>query len=384
MVEKGTYGCAGARFLPSPMTLLAALLAAIGLAAGDARAAVDVAAKVKVELVARPGSASGAAEDFSVRDGAVLRSGDGVQLRLHSDSNAYVYIIAYGSSNTAVLLRPFSATGDGALIRRGREEIIPEAGVFLPLDGREGRETLFTIISDVPLPGIPDLLPRMEAHGGDLTAITTTIEATYPLAGRLTFKHIAATPLVGVAATVPRALAPPATTSPTATTKTADGNPSPVVGASLLPPASSGWSVPSTQDFGTSGATSAGTAPAPAAAGASAGSGKPASVSPVAAETTPDAAGNAQASEASLAPVSPALREAREAAGMDAHQFRGILATLPGNSQAAVPDMLRKPFEEQGVLSAEGSRIRAFQRADLESDASWPRDAGGSRKSLQN
>lgn len=384
MVEKGTYGCAGARFLPLPMTLLAALLAAFGLAAGDVRAAVDLAAKVRVELVARPGSASGAAQDFSVRDGAVLRSGDGVQLRLHSDSDAYVYIIAYGSSNTAVLLRPFSATGDGALMRRGRGEIIPAAGVFLPLDGREGRETLFTIISDVPLSGIPDLLPRMEAHGGDLTAITTMIEATFPLAGRLTFKHIAATPLVGVAATVPRAPASPETTSPTATTKTADGNPSPVVGASLLPPASSGWSVPSSQGFGTSDATTAGAAPAPAAAGASAGSGKSASASPVAAETTPGAAGNAQASEASIAPVSPALREAREAAGMDAHQFRGILATLPDNSQAAVPDTLRKPFEEQGVLSAEGSRIRALERAELESDASWPRDAGGSRKNLQN
>ncbi len=377
--EKGTYGQAGARILPVLMILTAALLPAIGLPAGDARAAA-VAAKVKVELVARPGSASGAAQDFSVRDGGVLRSGDGVQLRLQSDTDAYVYIIAYGSSNTAVLLRPFSATGDDALIRRGQEEIIPEAGVFLPLDGREGRETLFTIISDDPLLGIPDLLPRIEAHGGDLSAITTMIEADYPLAGRLTFKHIGATPLVGVAPTVPRAS--PETSSPTAKTETTDGNPPLVAGATLLPPASSGWSVPSTRGFGTSEAATAGAAPA--AASASAGSGKPTSAPPVAAETTPGDAGKVPVSQASPIPVSSALREAREAAGIDEHQFRGILATLPDSGRAAVPESLRKPFQEQGVLSAEGSRIRALDRAGLESDTSWPSDNGGSPENLQN
>jgi hypothetical protein len=365
------------------MTILAALPAAIGLPAGDARAAVDLAAKVKVELVARPGPASGPAQDFSVRDGGVLRSGDGVQLRLQSETDAYVYIIAYGSSNTAVLLHPFSAIGDDALIRRGQKAIIPGPGVFLPLDGREGRETLFTIISDVPLPGIPDLLPRIEAHGGDLSAITTLIEAGFPLAGRLTFKHIGATPLVGVAASVPRAPVSSQPPGPAAETKTSPSDAPAVVGASLLPPASSGWSVPSSQDFGAGGAAPAGAAPAPASASANAGTFT--SAAPVAAGTTPgDAAGSVPASEASVAPVSSALREARAAAGMDESRFRGILATLPDSSRAEVPDALRIPFKEQGVLSAEGSRIRALERAGLEPDPGWPSDVGGSPKNLQN
>ena len=385
VVETGTFGGLGARIAGLPLTVLAALTVAIGLPAGDARATVDLAAKVNVELVARPGSASGSAQDFSVRDGGVLRSGDGVQLRLRSETDAYVYVIAYGSSNTAVLLHPFSAVGDDALIRRGQEAIIPEAGVFLPLDGREGRETLFTIISDVPLPGIPELLPRIEAHGGDLNAITTLIEKSFPLAERLTFKHIAATPLVGVAATVPRSPASPQPPSPAADPKGADGNASAVVGASLLPPASSGWSVPSSQDFGTGGATTAGAAPAAAAASANAGSGKSTSAAPVAVGTTAgDAAGSVQTSAASVIPASSALREAREAAGIDESQFRGILATLPDSNRAVVPDTLRKPFKEQGVLSAEGSRIRALERAGLESDQSWPGDDGGSPKNLQN
>ena len=69
---------------------------------------------------------------------------------------------------------------------------------------------------------------------------------------------------------------------------------------------------------------------------------------------------------------------------MDEHQFRGILATLPDSNRAVVPDALRKPFKEQGVLSAEGSRIRALERAGLESDTGWPSDVGGSPKNLQN
>jgi len=380
--EKGTYGRGAACFAPALMTLIAALLPAIGLPAGDARAAVDVTANVRVTLVARPASAPGSAQDFVVRDGGVLRSGDRVQLRLASDTDAYVYVIAYGSSNTAILLHPFSTSGGDALIRRGQEEIIPEAGEFLPLDGREGRETLFTVISDVQLPDISDLLPRIEAHGGDLTAITTMIEATYPFTRRLTFKHIGATPLVGVAAIAPRASASPEAPSPTAERQGTDG----VAGASLPPPAGGGWSVPPTQDFGVSEAAKAGAATA--AAGSSADSAEPMSASAVATETTPGNTGKVQASatvsEASPAPVSSARRKAREAAGIDEHEFRGILASLPDGSQVAVPDALRKPFEEQGVLSAEGSRIRALERAGLESDASWPSNDGGSRKKLQN
>ena len=167
------------------MAIIAVLLVAAGLPGSDARAAIDVAAKVSVELVARPGSASGAAQDFVVRDGGVLRSGDGVQLRLQSEADAYVYIVAYGSSNTAMLLRPFSAKPGDALIRAGQTDVIPKAGVFLPLDDREGRETLFTIVSDVPLTNISALLPRMEAAGDDMAAITALIRATYPQARRL-------------------------------------------------------------------------------------------------------------------------------------------------------------------------------------------------------
>ncbi|GMQ76440.1 MAG: hypothetical protein BMS9Abin01_1719 [Gammaproteobacteria bacterium] len=351
------------------MAIIAGLLVAAGLPSGDARAAIDVAAKVRVELVARPGSASGAAQDFVVRDGGVLRSGDGVQLRLQSEADAYVYIVAYGSSNTAMLLRPFSARPGDALIRAGQRDVIPKAGVFLPLDDQEGRETLFTIVSDVPLTSISDLLPRMEAQGDDLTAITALIKATYPQASRLSFKHIGASPLVGVAAATPRVSPSAQTQSPAAELQASDGDPNRLAGASLLPPAGSGWSLPSSEGFGTSEVTPTG------------------AVTAIESTPGPGAAGNVQAgaaaSEAASAPVSSALRKAREAAGIDEGRFRGILASLPDSGSADAPESIRTPYKEQGVLSAKGDRIRALERTRLESGASWPSD-DHSQNSIQN
>jgi len=364
---KGIYRRAVARLPATRMAIIASLLVAAGLPSGDARAAIDVAAKVRVELVARPGSASGAGRDFMLRDGGVLRSGDGVQLRLQSEADAYVYIVAYGSSNTAILLRPFSGMPGDALIRKGQGEVIPKAGVFLPLDDREGRETLFTIVSDVPLTSISDLLPRMEAQGDDIAAITTLIKATYPQARRVSFKHIGARPLVGVAASAPRVSPSAQTQSPASESQNSDGDPDRLAGAGLLPPEGGGWSLPSSEGFGTSEVT-----PTGAAAGAA----------PVI-DSAPGAAGNLQAGAVASAPVSSALRKAREAAGIDEGRFRGILASLPDSGSAGVPESIRTPYKEQGVLSAKGDRIRALERTRLESGASWPSN-DHSQNSIQN
>jgi hypothetical protein len=322
----------------------------MGLFPGAAHGAVD-GAKVTVELVARPGAASGAGQDFVVPDGSVLRTGDGVQLRLASDTDVYIYVIAHGSSNRAIFLHPFSAKADEALIAKGRTEVVPASGGFLPLDDREGRETLFTIISDVPLTDMAGLLSRIEAHQGDTSAIATMLGATYRSVGRLSFKHIGASPLVGMAANAPRS----SPSSETAGFSSAGAN----TGASALPPASGDWSASSSRGFGASGAAAA------AATSASTRGQSATSASTVApAAQTPPATSTAR--EKVTAPVSSALRDARKAAGIDESQFRGILATLPDGSQGEVPESMRPSYEVQGVLGAEGSRIRAFGETQVQ------------------
>ena len=357
------------------MALAAALLLATGSFSGAARAAID-GAKVSVDLVARPGSASGAGQDFKVPDGSVLRTGDGVQLRLASDTDAYVYVIAHGSSNSAIFLHPFSAKPEDALIRGGKTEVVPDSGVFLPLDDREGRETLFTIISDVPLTDMAELLPRIEAYEGDADAIVAMLAANYPSVRRLSFKHIGASPLVGVATNAPRS-----STAPGA----ADGSAG--FGASSRPAAGGDWSTSSSQGFG------AGEAAAGGAAAAIRGQSTTSSGTATAAAQTPPSASprvpvaepaTEAAAETVEAPVSPALRRAREAAGIDEQQFHGMLATLPDSNHAQVPESMRTSDTEQGVLGAEGSRIRAFGGTQAQSDDDWPSGDGDSRNKLQN
>lgn len=369
---KATTGPAKARLLTASIALIAALVVASGLPVADVRAAVDFVSNVGVQIVARPGFASGSEQDFELRNGGVLRSGDGVQVRLESDADAYVYVVAYGSSHTAILLHPFSAKAEDARVQRGQVKVIPETGVFLPLDGQEGREALFTIVSRVPLADITDLLDRIEAHGDDIGAITAMIGTTYPGVRHLTFKHIGARALVGVAATAPRAGSFGITLDSAADSRAGDAGAGQVGGATPSPTAG-GWSVPSSGGFGTSKAA-AGTATAAAGANADPTAGTEAaatgaSVAPAASTSAvPAASVSAAKSEADAVPVSSALRKAREAAGIDESEFRGILASLPESSRAAVPAEAREPYEEQGVLSAEGSRIRPLGRVQLESD----------------
>jgi hypothetical protein len=351
----GTSGRAGARVLPAQMALIFALVLATGLTSASVLAAIDLTSGVGVHVLARPASASTSDEAFELRDGGVLRSGDGVQLRIESDADAYVYVVAYGSSHTAILLQPFSGRPEDARIQPGRVKVIPGPDVYLPLDGREGRESLFTIVSERPLEDIGDLLARIEAHGDDLGAITAMIGTTYPGARRLSFKHIGARPLVGVAA-APRTASVGASAGPAVEPRAGDAGDTQSGATPLPPPAAGGWSVSSEQGFGTR--ESAGET-------AKAASGTPA-----------DPAASTQATGASTAttgsdpvPVSSALHRAREAAGIDESAFRGILATLPEAGQAAVPAAVRGPYEEQGVLSAEGSRIRPLGNIRLDSDA---------------
>ncbi len=350
------------------MALAAVLVVATALLSGAAHGAID-GAKVSVDLVARPGSASGAGQDFTVPDGSVLRTGDGVQLRLASDTDAYVYVIAYGSSNSAIFLHPFSAKPEDARIRGGKTEVVPESGDFLPLDDREGRETLFTIISDVPLTDMAELLPRIEAYEGDAGAVVAMLAANYPSVRHLSFKHIGATPLVGIATNAPRS---------SKTSGSADGSAG--FGASSSAAAGGDWSTSSSQGFG------AGAAAAGGAAVASAGirgQGTTSSGTATAATQTPPSASprvpvaEPAATETVTAPVSSALRRAREAAGIDESQFHGMLATLPDGNQAQVPESMRTSDAEQGVLGAEGSRIRALGGTQAQSD-------GDSQNKLQN
>ena len=233
--------------------------------------------------------ADGEPAEITLQPGGVLRTGDGVQVRVRTTTDAYVYVIAYGSSGSAMLLHPFSGNHDEARVSSGTEQVVPRPGVFIPLDRTLGQEGLFAISSSTPVEGLSRLLVRMESFGADLAAVERVVRREFRGATHLAFRHIGQTPLIGV---------------------------------------------------------------------------------------TPDAAGSQSGG--------PRTVEARRSSNTDggdgtsqSTEFQKILANLPADVGAANKG---QPYEEQGVLSAEGSRIAALghggapsPRVEIEAETKEPR-----------
>ena len=153
---------------------------------------------LSVDVAARVQRANGETITLEVTDGSVLRSGDGLQIRVRTQRDAYVYILAYGSSSSAVLLHPFSGDSADAFTRAGEDRLIPKNGAFLPLDDREGQELLFAVASDSPIEEISRILMRMEAYGGDVAGVNELVERQFPGALRIGFRHLDRQPLLGL------------------------------------------------------------------------------------------------------------------------------------------------------------------------------------------
>ena len=167
-------------------------------------ACVVAAPEVAFSAVARVSQVDGSRAEIAVRSGSILRSGDEIQLRLVTDRDAYVYVLAHGSSGSLEVLRPFSGDDGDARMRARVEQAWPDSDTFLPLDDQEGQETLFAIASERPLGDLRPLLEQLEIHGADADAVSREVEATFPATTTLRFRHVARDALVGLPAGVPR------------------------------------------------------------------------------------------------------------------------------------------------------------------------------------
>lgn len=144
---------------------------------------------LRMDVTARVTGADGKTQVIPVDDDTVLRTGDGVQIRLRVSRDSYVYVIVYGSSQSAVVLHPFSGRREDALMRAGEERVIPGPDRFLPLDRRAGRESIYAFASSSPVRLMSSLLVRMEAGGSDRAAVTEALRASHPETLALSFRH---------------------------------------------------------------------------------------------------------------------------------------------------------------------------------------------------
>jgi hypothetical protein len=153
---------------------------------------------LSMEVLARVRLGSGESTPIRVTDEGTLRTGDGLQIRLKVQRDAYVYVIAYGSSQSGLLLHPFSGNDVDAFVRAGEERVIPGPGRYLPLDRQLGRESIYAVATQSPATTLSSLLVRMEAHGDDRAAIMATVQSSFPELTGVSFHHVDNAPLVGV------------------------------------------------------------------------------------------------------------------------------------------------------------------------------------------
>ncbi|MEM7255654.1 MAG: DUF4384 domain-containing protein [Pseudomonadota bacterium] len=131
-------------------------------------------------------------------DGDALASGTGIRFTVTAEDDAFLYVIAIGSSGRAILLFPFSGSADDALTEAAVSREVPGEGDYLPLDNQVGREQLLAVAAPRPIQGLDALLRDLEATSG-LNEAKDLLRARLAEVAAVSFRHVsvAGTPAVG-------------------------------------------------------------------------------------------------------------------------------------------------------------------------------------------
>ncbi|MDZ7751171.1 MAG: DUF4384 domain-containing protein [Gammaproteobacteria bacterium] len=140
---------------------------------------------------------------FPVTDGAVLRSGDGLRVRLEVLERAPVYLMFVGSSGNPSMVLPGRQEDIGKQVPAGAVVEIPPEGTFFNLDENTGDEAIFAFTGEATPRQIGRLLDDIRAAAGDIPRITRLIMDDFETVERVAFEHIPAGPLEGIGFTVP-------------------------------------------------------------------------------------------------------------------------------------------------------------------------------------
>jgi hypothetical protein len=92
----------------------------------------------------------------------VFNSGDAIRFRFKSSFNGYLYVTDYGTSGKYMLLFPRQETGKDNRVEAGKEYTIPATDTLFRVDGPAGYESVYWLISPVPLGS--DLTPPAAPH----------------------------------------------------------------------------------------------------------------------------------------------------------------------------------------------------------------------------
>lgn len=121
--------------------------------------------EVRMNLVAQRKAGLDRYEEVGIHEGAVLRSGDNLQLHFSTNADCYVYVLLFDSQGKASRLFPNPKIAMDNQVKANVDYRIPPGDLWFYLDERTGTETIYLSASYEPMGRLDALLSEMERVG---------------------------------------------------------------------------------------------------------------------------------------------------------------------------------------------------------------------------
>jgi hypothetical protein len=123
--------------------------------------------ELRMNLIAQRKTESGRYEEVEIHEGAVLRSGDNLQVHFNANADCNVYILLFDSRKKASRLFPDPKIALSNRVKADLDYSVPPGDQWFYLDEHPGTETIYVLVSYEPMSRLDALLSEMERPGGE-------------------------------------------------------------------------------------------------------------------------------------------------------------------------------------------------------------------------
>ena len=123
---------------------------------------VSASLSLSMNIIGQRKEPNGNYTEVIVREGSVLRSGDGFQVRVESTRPSYLYVLLYDSRGQASQLFPDPKIDQPGFVGGNQKVLIPDKDLWFWLDDQPGTETVYVVASEERVSNIRGLLEEME------------------------------------------------------------------------------------------------------------------------------------------------------------------------------------------------------------------------------
>jgi CHAT domain-containing protein len=116
---------------------------------------------LSMNIIGQRKEADGSYTEVIVREGGVLRSGDGFQVHVETDRASHVHVLLFDSSGSASQLFPDPKIHQPGFVEGAHKMAIPDKDLWFWLDESPGTETVYVLASEEPMTDIRGLLGKM-------------------------------------------------------------------------------------------------------------------------------------------------------------------------------------------------------------------------------